>query len=292
MSNKIRRMCDVLKFSIKYVWREYHFLIPPNKLYEGIQKFWYKTENIFADKYHIWIKNNEKAPDYEQFEYNPLISIVIPHYNTPVKFLEECIESVVNQSYQNFEICIADDCSTKEENIELLKKYEEKYSQIKVVWRKENGNISMATNSAIEIAKGDFIAFIDSDDVLAKDALYWNVEALNKNRKIDLIYSDEDNLDFDGNRVFPHFKCDWNPELLLSANYICHFVVARASFVKEIGGCRSEFDGAQDHEFLLRLTEKTSNIYHIPKVLYHWRMLPGSTAVSESEKPYAVVARK
>ena len=288
MLKKIGKVSSILKLGIIYSWEKYHFLIPPKELARGIKKV---TANLSTiDKYEMWIKNNEKVLEYKTFEYNPLISIVIPHYNTNSQYLKECIESVLNQSYRNFELCIADDCSTNEESINILKKYEEEYSQIKVVWRKENGNISAATNSAIEIAQGEYIAFMDSDDVLHKDALYWNVEALNKNRRIELIYSDEDKLDFDGNRVLPHFKPDWNPDLLLSLNYICHFVVAKANLVKELGGCRSEFDGAQDYDFLLRLTEKTNNIHHIPKMLYHWRILLGSTALSESGKPYIIEA--
>lgn len=297
---KLKKIWDLIKIYINICWNKYHFLIPPKKLVKGIKHFIrilnsqkensYKVTDMVG--YASWINKNEKPVNYKEFLYNPFISIVIPHYNTDVEWLRQCLNSLLNQSYKNFEICIADDCSTNKESLELLRQYEKKYSQIKVVYRKKNGNISQATNSAIEIAQGDFIGFMDSDDVLSHDALYWIVNALNNDKNLDVIYTDEDKLDFNGTRCYPNFKPDFSPDPLLVINYICHFTVIRKEIMVKSGTLKSKYDGAQDHEYLLRVTEKTKKIHHIPRILYHWRMIPGSTSVVESEKPYVLEARK
>ena len=218
------------------------------------------------------------------------VSIVVPVYNVDDNILSECIESVLNQTYSNFELCLADDHSTKKETIECLKKYEQKDSRIKVVYRTKNGHISEATNSAIELATGEFIGLLDNDDLLTKNALYEVVKVLNNDKTMDMIYSDEDKIALNGKRYFPHFKPDFSPDTLLSSNYICHFTVLRKNIVDQLGGFRGEYNGSQDYDLFLRFTEKTNKIYHIPKILYHWRMIEGSTSSDASSKNYAYIA--
>ena len=240
--------------------------------------------------YNKWLAKNEKNEEYIEPKYKPLISILIPVYNIGREYLEDCINSILNQSYDNFEICLVDDKSTNEETISTLKEYEEKDKRIKVKYRKENGHISRATNDALKMAKGEFVALMDNDDTIEPTALYEMVKVLNNNKKIDMIYTDEDKINLKGLRCDPNFKPDFAPDTLLSSNYICHFTLLRKFIVDEIGGERVGFEGAQDYDLFLRFTEKTSRdkIYHIPKVLYHWRMVPGSTSMEIDNKSYAL----
>ena len=297
--DKIAKVLSSIKKSIKFLWREHHFLIPPILWKKYLDRVIVKFRKLlhleynhpFKQKDYIkWIKNCEEKPVYKDLEYNPLISILIPVYNINRKYLSECLDSILNQHYQNFEVCLADDCSTLQETIDTLKEYENLDKRIKVVYRKENGHISKATNSALKIAKGEFIALMDNDDIITENALYEMVYALNQNKKLDLIYSDEDKLDMKGKRCEPHFKPDYSPDSLLGGNYICHFEILRKSIVDEIGGEKSEYVGAQDFDFFLRFVEKTTpeRIYHIPKILYHWRKVPGSTADTIESKDYAI----
>ena len=216
----------------------------------------------------------------------------MPVYNVEQNWLEKCIQSVQNQFYPNWELCMADDCSTDESVRPTLEKYAKSDERIKVVFRSENGHISRATNSALEIATGEFVALLDNDDELAPIAFYEVVKALNENPELDLIYSDEDKIDMQGNRFDPAFKPDWSPDLLLGTNYISHLGVYRRSIMNEIGGFRPGFEGSQDYDLVLRFTEKTTaqRIHHIPKVLYYWRILPTSTAADQSTKGYAFEA--
>jgi len=237
-------------------------------------------------EYEVWLKNNNHPIEYKDLSFRPLISILIPVYNVEGHYLEECLNSILSQSYDNFEVCIVDDASTLRETLDTLKKYEDN-EKIRIVHRKKNGHISRATNDALNMAKGEFVAFVDNDDMLDKDALYFVVERLNKDKKLDLIYSDEDKIDQGEKRCYPHFKPDWSPDTLLSLNYICHLVVARTKLVREVGGLTVGMEGAQDYDLLLRLTEKTDRIFHIPKILYHWRMIEGSTALDLDSKDYA-----
>lgn len=254
-------------------------------------------EDIYYDinttsGYNSWLEENKSVEEIHNFKYNPLISIVIPVYNVESIYLEKCLDSVLNQSYTNFEICIADDCSTNKNTIKTLKKYEKKDKRIKIVYREKNGHISEATNSAINISSGEFIGLLDNDDELTPDALYEVVKVLNENKKLDFIYSDEDKIDLNGNYCYPHFKPDWSPDTMYSCNYICHFSVFRKKMLDVVGLYNSDFNGAQDYDLFLRILEKTDNIYHIPKVLYHWRMLETSTALAGSKKDYAYEAGK
>ncbi|MBI3519313.1 MAG: glycosyltransferase family 2 protein [Bacteroidetes bacterium] len=223
----------------------------------------------------------------KNFLSKPLISIVIPVYNPPINFFRKALDSVVKQIYGNWEICIADDCSTDDEVKEVIEEYRKKYSNIKVVYRTENGHISKASNSAIELATGEYTLLLDQDDELKENALFEIVKLINQKPDADLIYSDEDKIDEDNIHMAPHFKPDWSPDSLLSRNYICHVSVFKTSQLKEIGGFRVGFEGSQDHDLLLRYTEKYTNIYHIPEVLYHWRIHEYSVASSEGVKPYA-----
>lgn len=291
-----RTICKV----VSLMWKRHHFLIPPRLLKRYIKSFFgnISDDNVyehFADpldqrSYLEWLEKTKEDEEILEFDYNPLISIVVPVYNVDADILEECIDSVLNQTYTNFELCLADDCSSKEETKKCLKEYEKKDKRIKVVYRKKNGHISEASNSAIKIAKGEFIGLLDNDDMLASNALYEVVKVLNSNKDIDMIYSDEDKIHINGKRYFPHFKPDFAPDSLLSSNYICHFTVLRKSIVDELGGFRSEYNGSQDYDLFLRFTEKTDKIYHIPKILYHWRMIEGSTSSNASSKNYAYIA--
>lgn len=245
------------------------------------------------NEYESWIKRLEQQEQkYEKLEYQPKISILVPVYNVLDKHLVPCIESVIGQSYPNWELCLADDCSTWSNVRKTLKKYE-KNKKIKVVYRSENGHISRCTNSALEVATGEFIAFLDCDDVLAPNALYEVVKVLNENKQLDFIYSDEDKINDNGEqRHMPHFKPDWSPDTLLAHMYTCHFGVYRRSIAQDIGGIRAGFEGAQDYDFTLRFTEKTDKIAHISKILYHWREREESTAGTPEAKPYILEAAK
>ena len=302
----LKKIYTVLKLiykAIRLLWRKHHFLVPPKmwayyyrKLKEKIE--WEEANINFydpfkVDEYNEWIVKYEIHDEPKKLKYNPKISILVPVYNAPIKYLEECIDSVIDQSYDNWELCISDDKSTDPEVKETLEKYKKKDKRIKVVYRKENGNISKATNSALDISTGDFIALLDNDDTLTKDALYEVAKVLNEDKKVDFIYSDEDKLNTEGRRCDPYFKSDWSPDTLLSNNYICHLTTFSRKLLDEIGGGeRSEYDGAQDYDLFLRLTEKANKIYHIPKILYHWRIIPGSTSENISAKPKAVDAGK
>lgn len=248
--------------------------------------------------YPSWLERNEQF-DFDQikeeiaaFDYQPKISIAMPVYNVEEKWLRRCIDSILIQDYTNWELCMADDASTDPKVKELLTEYQESDERIKVFFRQKNGHISEATNSALELATGEFVALLDNDDELPRIAFYEVVKALNENPELDLLYSDEDKIDMEGNRSDPSFKPDWSPDLLLGTNYISHLGVYRRTILEEIGGFRKGYEGSQDYDLVLRFTEKTSadRIKHIPKVLYHWRMLPTSTAVDQSTKGYAFEA--
>ena len=266
---------------------------------DGLSYAWYLVKNRFYRKkmigkiYKQWIEKNEAdIMVVEPLSYQPLISVVVPVYNVLEAHLMECIESVIGQTYGNWELCLADDASTWDCVRTVLKKYETN-PQIKVVYREKNGHISAATNSAIEVATGEFIAFMDCDDVLAPNALYEMVKKLNEGVEYDFIYSDEDKIDSDGkNRHMPHFKSDWAPDTLMSYMYTSHFSMYRKSIVEELGGLRIGYEGSQDYDFTLRFVEKTDKIGHIAKVLYHWREIQGSTASNPEAKPYILEAAK
>lgn len=227
--------------------------------------------------------------DLATLDKKPLISLVMPVFNVDPEWLQAAIKSVVNQLYENWELCIVDDASSREETIDYLKKV--RHPRIRIRYLDNNRNISGATNEAIRFANGEYLAFMDNDDELTPDALYEMVKAINET-DADLIYSDEDFIDLDGNYIEPHFKPDFSPDLLLSHNYITHFVVIRKELLDAVGLLDSRYDGAQDHELLLRLTEKADQIYHIQKVLYHWRRSETSTSFSSDAKPGALISAR
>lgn len=222
----------------------------------------------------------------------PLISIVVPTYNTGIEFLRACIDSVLAQSYPNWQLCVADDASPDSRVRECLSEYQSQDQRIQMVFRSENGHISVTTNSALELARGDYIAFLDHDDTLAPHALQRVCQGIAKSPEAQLIYSDEDKINRTGYRFDPHFKPDWNPDLLLSNNYICHLTVLKADLVRKVGGLRKGVEGSQDHDLLLRCMPylDASNVVHIPEVLYHWRAIEGSTALDGGEKSYTTEA--
>jgi len=219
---------------------------------------------------------------------HPLISVLMPVYNTPARYLTKAIESVRAQVYPYWEFCIADDCSTQPQVRELLEHYAKVDSRIKPVFRLTNGHISAATNSAVDIATGDYVAFLDHDDELAPHALYCIAQLLTENPSAEIIYSDEDKIDEEGNRFMPHFKPDWNPDLLTSQNYFCHLTTYKTATLRAVGGLRVGYEGSQDWDLALRITEKIkpNTIFHISQVLYHWRAIEGSTAATLSAKEY------
>ncbi len=225
----------------------------------------------------------------------PLISIILPVFNSPEPWLIKAIESVRDQYYPNWELCIADDASTAPHVARILTDYRKRDDRIKVVTRSDNGHISAASNSALEIATGDFCGLLDHDDELAPHALAEVIYALEADANLAFIYSDEDKIDEAGYRSDPYFKPDWNPDLLLGQNYTCHFSVFRTSLLKEIKGFRIGLEGSQDWDLTLRATAKieANQIHHIAKVLYHWRAIPGSTAlVIDQKEDYPFVAAK
>lgn len=224
----------------------------------------------------------------------PKISVVTPVFNPPIDRFRACLDSVLNQCYQNWELCLSDDCSTDSEVGEIIREYCAKDPRVKAVFRDSSGHISAATHSALVISTGEYLAFLDHDDELTPDALYLVAQELNLHPDAQLLYSDEDKKNADGIRVSPHFKSDWNPELLTQQNYICHLLVIKKSAVDGVGGLRSEFDGAQDWDLILRVSENLSEhqIRHIPHILYHWAIIPGSTAQSTAAKPYVLEAQR
>ena len=231
----------------------------------------------------------------EKFEYQPKISIVVPLYKTPEKYLQQLVESVKAQTYPNWELCLSDGSgqpSPLSRTLEALAKSDER---IRIVFSQEPLRIAENTNAGMEAATGDYIAFADHDDELTPHALFQCVKALNENREIKLLYSDEDKMSMDGHKFFqPHFKPDYNPDLLCTVNYICHLFVVKRDVIDQVGMFRREYDGAQDYDFIFRCVEavRPEEIYHIPKILYHWRCHEDSTAENPESKTYAFEAGK
>lgn len=247
-----------------------------------------------ANAYDKWRQTNLPSKlELEQqrntkFSVEPLISIVVPVYHTPQAFLVEMVESVLSQTYVNFELLLADANETQggEEYKTALYEIAKRDKRIVLISLNENQGISENTNAALAKARGDYVAFLDHDDMLVPDALYEMVSVINE-KNPDYIYSDEDKTDENTSRFFdPYFKSDYDIELLRSHNYICHFSMIRRTLFEELGGLRKEFDGAQDYDLILRVSEKTSKIEHIPKILYHWRVNANSTAGFAKHKSY------
>ena len=252
-----------------------------------------KQEN---ENYKIWIKNNE--PDDKEieeqrnykFEYEPKISIIVPMYNTKEKYLKELIDSIINQTYKNWELCLSDGSDEKKDYVERLVNVDER---IKYKFLNANKGISENSNEALKLATGDYIALLDHDDILPAFSLFEVVKTINTDKEAEFIYTDEDKLlEEKENRMGPHFKQDYAPDTFMSYNYICHFSIFKKNLMERIGGFRKEFDGSQDYDIIFRATEQANRIIHIPKILYHWRINENSVALSAEAKPYAYEAAK
>jgi len=244
-----------------------------------------KKAAISGYKYKMPSLTPQIQEEISNFNKKPLISIITPVYNVDPKWLDLAIKSVEAQWYDNWELCIVDDKSTNEDTINYLKSINN--PKIKVKFLEENGNISKASNEAVKLSSGEYLSLLDNDDELTPDALYEMVKAINKTNS-DFLYSDEDFIDTKGNCSNPHFKPDFSPDLLLSHNYITHLSCFTKELFDEVGGFRSKYDGSQDYDLFLRMSEKTNNIHHIPKVLYHWRTLESSTSANSQAKPEAI----
>lgn len=225
-----------------------------------------------------------------ELQYRPKFSIVMPVHDTPERWLRKAIESVAGQVYDNWELCICDDNSTASHVPAVLDAYARADSRIKVVRRAQSGHIARATNDAMGLMTGEFMCLLDHDDALAPDALFEFAKLLNQDGEIDLLYSDEDLISIDDVRYEPIIKPAWSPENLESYMYIGHLACYRADHARRIGGFRADCSGAQDYDFALRYTEQARNIRHVAKILYHWRAVPGSVAVSIEKKDYVVAA--
>lgn len=248
---------------------------------------WLRRYDLLDDERRAALRTRQ-----ELFAVRPLISVVMPTYNPNPAWLVEVIESVRQQIYPHWELCIADDCSSDAAIRPILERYQREDSRIKVVFREQNGHISAASNSAIAIASGDWIALLDHDDLLSEQALFWVAEAINQVPDVRLIYSDEDKIDADGQRFGAYFKTDWNRPLFYSHNMISHLGVYHAELLREIGGFQVGMEGSQDYDLALRCIERIEDrqIHHIARVLYHWRVHGDSTAMSGDAKPYAQLA--
>lgn len=239
--------------------------------------------------YEAWLDLYDKTAVLPALESDVLVSILLPTYNTPDPWLRKCLDSVLAQTYQNWELCIADDASTHLHVKKTLKAYAARDSRIRIIWRDTNGHISAATNSALAVARGSYVAFLDHDDELHPHALATIIGALKENPQWQLVYSDEDKIDTEGNRYDPYFKSDWNPDLFYGQNCVCHLGVYARSLLESVGGLREGMEGSQDWDLALRCSERlrVNQIGHIPRILYHWRAIPGSTALGAGQKGYA-----
>ena len=256
------------------------------------------TRNEYAD-YDTWLRimrvsrQELFAQRKTKFSYAPKFSVVVPLYHTPAKFLKDLVRSMMYQSYANWELCLVNASPEDVHLTSLLENWAMRDKRIRVIRLEKNLGIAQNTNAGIEASTGEFIAFLDHDDFLEPDALFCYVDALNKDKTIDVFYSDEDKTDeYAAHYFYPHFKSDFNIDLLHANNYMCHFLAVRKSLVDTVGGLNEKFDGAQDYDFVLRLTENTKKIYHCPRILYHWRCSNQSTAANQENKMYAIHAGK
>ena len=248
---------------------------------------WVETYDTLSDTDRSLIRRH-----IDTLSRRPLISVVMPVYNTAESYLRDAIESVRRQLYPHWELCIADDGSSEPHVRRVLEEYREGDSRIAVMYRTHNGHISAATNSATTLATGEFVALLDHDDELAEHALYMVAVELEAHPAAEILYSDVDKLTADGRRFDPYFKPDWNPDLFLAQNLVSHLCVCRTARLRELGGFDPEYNGAQDWDLTMRIAERVpaAHIRHIPSILYHWRAVPGSTALAMSEKSYVSAA--
>ena len=306
---RIVRMSEVmaLRRLRKKLQRSQHPSTPPASALE-IEESWRNYNALFepargdAVSYERWIDAVEvrQIPSLAQqqesmlaWAWMPTISIVLPTYNTPEPLLRECLDSVLAQTYPHWELCIADDASTQPHVKAVLEHYAAQDARIKLKLRKHNGHISESSNSALELATGEFVALLDHDDMLPAHALFTVMQTLQTKPAAQILYSDEDKLDEAGRRCDPFFKPDWSPDLLFSQNYMAHLLVYRRSLLQSAGGFRKGYEGSQDYDLLLRCIASlpaSGEIVHIPQILYHWRKTAGSTAMGHDQKDYATPA--
>ena len=277
---------------VKYYFRRYGLIKTSQKVFKRVFHI-KENRKTNQEQYEIWMEKNklseqeiEKQKNHK-FYFSPKISIAVPMYNTDEKFFKELIESLENQTYTNWELCLADGSEIQNET---LKQYYQKNEKIKYKFLNENKGISENTNIAIDMATGEYVGFLDHDDLLSQDALFEVIKVINENEKVDFIYSDEDKIDENYERFEPYFKPDYSPETLACNNYITHFVVVKKELINKVGKLNSEFNGAQDFDFVLRATNEAKKIIHISKILYHWRVHKSSTANVADAKPYAYEA--
>lgn len=271
---------------------------PPRMADRMYREFVAKPDGAIVSDYAMWLELYEDgspeslqlaARAVDDLATRPVFSVVVPVYNTAERWLRRCIDSVLAQAYPYWELCIADDASSKPHVRRVLEEYAGADARVKVVFRTENGHISHASNSALELATGDFVALLDHDDELSPQALLECAKALDANPRWRMLFTDEDKIGEDGVRSDPYFKSDWNPDLFLAQNCVCHLGVYARDMVDKVGGFRPGYEGAQDWDLTLRIVEhlEPDQIGHVPKVLYHWRMIEGSTALAPGEKGYA-----
>jgi glycosyltransferase involved in cell wall biosynthesis len=287
----IKRIGSLIKKFIN-IYRAEGFALALKRGAKNLEKLF---PTIAFRRYRRWYEQHE--PSLQELEQQrqhaqemaqpPLISLEIPVFNPPTEILKETLVSVLNQTYQNWECCLANGDPANQEIRDLIDRYAQQDARFKVVHLEQNLGIAGNTNAAIAIAAGDYIGFVDHDDVLAPFALHEVASRLIANPHIDLVYSDEDKIDEKGRRFFPFFKPAYSPDYLRSSNYICHFLVVRKALGDRVGWIRDGFEGAQDYDFILRACEQARRIEHIPMVLYHWRTIQGSTAADSNAKPYA-----
>jgi GT2 family glycosyltransferase len=267
------------KVKIKSLWSDYNSILEGGKV---------------SDSYDNWIKHFESSgiSDNKTSNSNILISVILPVYNPKIQWLKHAIESVILQTYQNWQLCIVDDNSENPAIRKIISEYQNSDSRIKALFRKSNGHISQCSNDALSIATGEWITLLDHDDLLSPEALNLAIQVIEKNDGAKLIYTDEDKIDEQNNRFSPYFKPEWNRDLFYSHNMISHLGFYKLELVRKIGGFRIGYEGSQDYDLALRYIEKISdvNIFHIPKVLYHWRMHIGSTSFKSEVKNYSVNA--
>jgi glycosyltransferase involved in cell wall biosynthesis len=280
---------------------------------EGVMPTWRRLKRFVREHikssllaplvYSEWVKrydtlNNDQRKDIrahlKKLPFQPLISVIMPVYNVEEKWLRLAIDSLIAQLYTNWELCIADDCSPSEHIRQVLDEYQALDPRIKVAYRKENGHISAASNSALELASGDYLALMDHDDILPEHAFYYIAYTLNQQPQAKLLYSDEDKIDEAGKRYGAYFKSDWNPDLFFGQNMFSHLGVYQHELVKKVGGFRLGYEGSQDYDLALRCYAELNDdeVAHIPRVLYHWRAIQGSTALDVGEKDYTVDAAR
>lgn len=247
------------------------------------------------EQYRCWLVRHDPSPERlaemrrqnRQWSYRPLISIIVPVYNPDEEWLDALLSSVRAQAYDNWELCLADDFSPAPHVRVALSRWAKEDRRIKAAYRYENGNIAAASNTALALATGEFVALADHDDVLRPHALHKVAEVLQDDRETDLVYSDEDKILIGGQRGQVHFKGEFDPDYLLSTNYVSHLSVIRREVGTAVGGFRSGLDGSQDHDLVLRVSERARSIRHVADVLYSWRQVAGSAALAHSEKPTA-----